>query len=70
MTDEIMNNRILRQMLREADIEGLIADGAPADEYDSEANIIMTTLEQTAGKTVADITFLLAKNNRQNPSSF
>lgn len=55
-----MNSTALKQLLREADIEGLIADGAPADEYDSEADIVMSALTQSTGRTVSDVVSLLA----------
>jgi hypothetical protein len=35
----------IQELVREADIEGLIADGAPADEYDPEALSILRSVE-------------------------
>lgn len=39
----------IQALLREADIEGYIELGAPADEYDSEAEIITTSMNQLSG---------------------
>lgn len=44
----------LRDLLREADVEDFIAaHGAPADEYDTEADVLLSAL---TGLTTADLT--------------
>jgi hypothetical protein len=35
----------IKELVRNADIEGFIADGAPADEYDTEAELLFDFLE-------------------------
>jgi hypothetical protein len=37
----------IRIVLKEQDIEGLIAAGAPGDEYDDESNLVHLALSQT-----------------------
>ena len=52
-----MNKRNLITILREEDIEGLIALGAPQDEYIHEAEELFTLLSQTSQNysDVADV---------------
>ncbi len=44
----------IREVLRRADIEGLIAIGAPKDEYDSEAQLIRQGLSETSLNATRD----------------
>jgi hypothetical protein len=40
----------IKELTRDADIEGFIADGAPADEYDAEAEDLFKAIEHYATK--------------------
>jgi hypothetical protein len=39
---------VIREVLNSVDIEGLLQVGAPADEYESEAQMIATAISQTS----------------------
>jgi hypothetical protein len=43
----------IRELVRDADVEGFISDGAPADEYDHEAELILAAI---AHLTTAQLT--------------
>lgn len=49
----------IEEILREADIEGLIEGGAPDDEYDSEAEEITSALEKILPEKMTEDNILL-----------
>lgn len=45
----------IKELVREADIEDFIADGAPADEYDAEAEDLFRSIQYFATKELVPI---------------
>ena len=58
----------MQNLLREADIEGLIGAGAPNDEYDSEAQIMVQALSELSEKemTIEGVLIIVAEIWRQS----
>jgi hypothetical protein len=50
----IVAPEIIREVLNSEDIEGLLKVGAPADEYESEAQMIATAIKQTSESEVTE----------------
>jgi len=45
----------IKELVRDADVEGFIADGAPADEYDAEAEDLFRAIQHFATKELVPV---------------
>ena len=45
----------IKELTRDADVEGFIADGAPADEYDTEAEDLFRAIQHFASKELVPV---------------
>jgi hypothetical protein len=45
----------IKELTRDADVEGFIADGAPADEYDTEAEDLFRAIQHFATKELVPV---------------
>jgi hypothetical protein len=45
----------IKELVRDADVEGFIADGAPADEYDTEAEDLFRAIQHFATKELVAV---------------
>ena len=67
MMEQPISLNIIKSALRDEDIEGLLAQGALVDEYDSEAEAILTAWQQlkTNERTSANLTAIVTVVWRQ-----